>query len=148
MKVILLKDVKELGLEGVVVDVSEGYARNFLFRQNLAVQASPAALRSAEEKKARASAKEKKALVMARKLAAKLDGCEVTIKAKMNEKGALFGAVHAKELVKALKAEGFDVEPKWIVMPKPIKDTGSYRLTLDLPHGLEAEISLTVEGVL
>jgi len=148
MKVILLRDVKELGMEGTVVEVSEGYARNFLFPQNLAVQASPQALNAVKEKKERVVKQTEKALAASRKLAAKLDGYEITVKAKTTDKGSLFGAVAAKEIVKALKAEGFTVEPEWIVIPKPIKEIGTHRLTLDLPHGLEAEISLTVEGEL
>lgn len=148
MKVILLRDVKELGMEGKVVEVSEGYARNFLFPQNLAVQASAQALAAAKQKKEVASNREAKALNQARKLAAKLDGFEITVKAKMTDKGSLFGAVSTKEIAKALKAEGFAIEPDWIVIPKPLKETGSHRLTLDLPQGLEAEIHLTIEGEL
>ena len=72
----------------------------------------------------------------------------MTVKVKMTDKGSLFGAVNLKEIVKALKAEGFDVEPEWINIDKPIKETGTHRLTLDLPQGLEAEISLMVEGEL
>ncbi len=135
-------------MEGTVHEVSEGYARNFLFAQNLAVQASPQALAAAKEKEQRIVKKEEKALSASRKLAQKLDGYEVAVTAKMTDKGSLFGAVGAKEIVKALKAEGFVVEPEWIVIPKPIKETGTHRLTLDLPHGLEAEIVLTVEGEL
>ncbi len=148
MKVILLRDVKELGMEGSVVEVSEGYARNFLFPQNLAVQASPQAINAAKEKKERVVKQTEKALNASRKLAQKLDGYEISVKAKMTDKGSLFGAVGVKEIIKALKAEGFIVEPEWIVINKPIKETGTHRLTLDLPHGLEAEISLTVEGEL
>jgi len=146
MKVVLLKDVKTLGLEGSVIEVSEGYARNFLFPQNLAVQASAQALANAKEKKERVSAKEKKALVASRKLADKLDGMELTVTAKVNEKGSLFGALSVKEIVKAIKKAGAVVEPEWIVIPKPIKETGTHRITVDLPQGLEAEISLSVEG--
>ncbi|MEK7105188.1 MAG: 50S ribosomal protein L9 [Patescibacteria group bacterium] len=146
MKVVLLKDVKTLGLEGAVVEVSEGYARNFLFAQNLAVQASPQAIAAAKQKKERVSAKEKKELTSARKLAAKLDGFEVTVVAKMTDKGTLFGAVSPKDIAKALKAKGFDVEPEWITIQKSIKDTGSHRLTLDLPQGLETEIVVDVIG--
>ena len=146
MKVILLKDVKEHGMEGAVIEVSEGYARNFLFPQNLAVQASAQALAAAKQKKEVASNREKKALTAARTLAAKIDGYEITIKAKMTDKGTLFGAVSPKEIVKALKAEGFTIEPEWIVIKEAIKETGTRRLTIDLPQGLEAEISLSVEG--
>ncbi len=135
-------------MEGSVVEVSEGYARNFLFPQNLAVQASPQALSAVKEKKERAVKQTEKALAASRKLAQKLDGYEITVKAKMTDKGSLFGAVGVKDVVKAFKAEGIAVEPEWVVISKPIKETGTHRLTLDLPHGLEAEISLTVEGEL
>jgi len=145
MKVVLLKNVKEIGLEGTVVEVSEGYARNFLFPQNLAVQASEQAIKAAQDKKVRVAKKEKKELVGTKKMAAKLDGVEVLIKAKVNEKGSLFGAVNPKEIVKALKAQGFVIEPEWILISEPIKEIGKRRLIVDLPHGLEAEIEVIIE---
>ncbi len=146
MKVVLLKDVKTVGAEGSVVEVSEGYARNFLFPQNLAVQATPQAIAAATDKKKRIAGKEKKELATERKLATKLDGLEVTVKVKVNEKGVLFAAVSAKEVAKALKGLKLAVEPDWIIFQKPIKETGTHRVTVDLPHGLEGEIQLIVEA--
>lgn len=146
MKVILLKDVKKLGREGDVVDVSDGYAMNFLFPQNLGIQASAQALQALQTKKKQASVKEKKELTRARKLADRLDGQEISLTAKMNEHGKLFAAVSQKEVAKALKSAGFDVDPDMIVIEKPMKETGEYRLTLDLPQGLEAEIVIEVVG--
>lgn len=148
MKVILLKDVKPHGKEGEVVEVSEGYARNFLFPQNAAVQASQGALSALTTKQKQASAKEKRELAKIRALATALDGLQLTVLSKANEHGKLFAALSEKELVKALKKEGHEVEQKWIRFERPIKELGEQSVRLELPHGLEAEIQLTIEAEL
>lgn len=91
---------------------------------------------------------EHKALIKVRKLATDLDGLPVTIVAKVNDKGKLFAAVSAKEVVKAIKKEGFDIEIDQVRFNKPIKEMGEFAVNLELAHGLEAEIQLTVEAEL
>ena len=146
MKVILLKDVKAHGKEGDVVEVSEGYARNFLFPQNSAVQASPGALTAMQTKKKQASAKEKRELGKMHTLASALDGFPLTVVCKANEHGKLFAALSEKEVVKALKKEGHEVDAKWIHFSAPIKEVGERLVRIELPHGLEAELHVTVEA--
>ena len=146
MKVILLKEVKTHGREGDVIEVSEGYARNFLFPQHAGIQASPAALAALKQKKQQAVSNEQKALTKARKIATDLDGLALTIAAKANEQGKLFAAVSSKEIVKALKKEGHKVETESVRFAKPIKEVGEFAVHLELAHGLEAELHVTIEA--
>ncbi|MEK7665749.1 MAG: 50S ribosomal protein L9 [Patescibacteria group bacterium] len=146
MKIILLKEVKPHGKEGDVIEVSEGYARNFLFPQHAGIQASPAALVALKQKKQRAVNNEQRTLTKARELATKFDGMQVTVVAKANEHGKLFAAVSEKDILKALKKEAGQVEVKCARFIKPIKEVGEFAVNLELPHGLEAEIQLIVEA--
>ncbi len=143
MKLILLENVKNLGFKGEVVEVSEGYARNFLFPQHLAVEASDTALRQVKEREQAAEKKEKKEVKVERKIASELDGEEVTIQAK-SEKGTLFAAVGPKDVAKALKAKGFKVDVKWITF-EPKKEAGTYEALVQFPAGFESTVSVLIE---
>jgi len=129
-----------------VIEVSEGYARNFLFPQHAGIQASAQALAELATRKKQGETREKKELAKARKLATDLDGMLVTIEAKVNEKGKLFAAISSKDIVKALKKKEIVIEADWVRFAGPIKEAGEYLIKLELPHGLEAELNLTVEA--
>ncbi|TAK03837.1 50S ribosomal protein L9 [Patescibacteria group bacterium] len=144
MKVILLKDVKTLGKVGAVAEVSDGYAMNFLFPQNAAIQATADALRRLKEQEAAKTRAAKKGTAAAAKLAQKLDGFLVTLKEKANDDGTLYAAVTAKTVTKALRKAGFEVEEDMIGMA-PMKEVGEGRATVSLPAGFEAEVSVAVE---
>ncbi|MEK7108064.1 MAG: 50S ribosomal protein L9 [Patescibacteria group bacterium] len=146
MQVILLQDVKGRGFKGNVVEVSDGYANNFLFPQALAVPATKDALerlKAQETKTARLAAREEKA---AREAAKAMEGAELMVAAKADEKGTLYAAVSAKDVTKAAKAEGVTLKPEYVVFNKPIKQIGTYTLTAEFPGGYEAEYTLTVEA--
>jgi large subunit ribosomal protein L9 len=143
MKVILLRDVKDQGKEGDVINVSEGYARNFLFPQNLAVQATDAELRRQREREEKKVRMKKKELKGAADLAKALDGHEVTIEQKVNEQGTLYAAVTGKMIADILRKEKFDVNESMIEFA-PMKDVGEREVTVNLPHGFEASIRVTV----
>ena len=143
MKLILLEDVKNLGLAGDVVEVSEGYARNFLFPQHLAVEASDQALKEREKSAKAKVKKEKKAEKAEKTLAAKVDGAEVIIKAKADE-GKLYAAVNAKDVSLALKEQGLKVPDKYITF-KATKEIGTYEATVDFPSGFDATINIIIE---
>lgn len=145
MKVILLKNVKALGQEGEIVEVSDGHARNFLFPQNLAVVATADGIRKRTEHAKAVSRKENRELSLLGDIAAKMEGFELTLQEKVSEKGSLFAAVGAKAIASGLKKAGFKVEPEWIEIKTPIKAPGEHRLTVNMPHGFEAEIILIVE---
>ncbi|MFH1089232.1 MAG: 50S ribosomal protein L9 [Candidatus Uhrbacteria bacterium] len=146
MKIVLLKDVPSYGKEGETVEVSDGYARNFLFPQNLAVQATPETLNLAKVKIEKKQREEKKSLKEAGKLASALDDLEVEILAKVSEGGKLYAAVSSKDVVSAVKKAGVKIEPDWIKFSEPIKETGAYEVEINLPHGFEAKINLNVEA--
>lgn len=146
MKVILLKHVKTLGKEHEVVNVSDGYAENFLFPQNLAIQATAAALKRLEEKEKVVDRKAKREMSKVADLAKKLEGFELVLKEKASEQGHFYSAVTRKTIASGLKRAGFDVDENMIEIEKPFKEPGEHRLTINLPQGFEAEILVRLEA--
>lgn len=145
MKVILLEDVKSLGFEGEVVEVSEGYARNFLYPQHLAVEATPQMLAQRDAKAKAESSKARKEDKKARKLAAEVDGAEVIIKAKADN-GTLYAAVTAKDVAKALKELGIKkVKPEYIKFENT-KEVGTSEVTISLPNAYDVTINVVIEA--
>lgn len=144
MKVVLLKDVPNVGLEGDVREVSDGYARNFLLPKKLAVSATREALaESARIKKERAHAAELD-LSRAEDLAARLDDFELEMHEKANDSGTLFAAVTAKKIATALKTKGMTVPEKMIILEHPLKEVGEHQVRCELPHGLEATLRVII----
>lgn len=144
MKVILIDNVKGKGFSGDVIEVSDGYARNYLFAQSLAIEATPEALHriAAQEKKAQKETKRSEKI--ARAAADVLEGMELTVGAKVNEDGVLYGAVSAKEIVAAAKASGAVLKPEYIKAHEPIKELGEYDLEAEFPGGYEASFRVIV----
>lgn len=147
MKVILLEDVKTLGKENTVVEVSDGHARNFLFPQNLALPATEEAVQKLKERETIAKKQSQKAVVAMGKVAERLEGQEVLLEEKMNEDGVLYASVTKKMITKALKKAKFDIDEDMVDLKEPIKSPGTKTVTINLPHNFEAEIRLTIEGV-
>lgn len=146
MKVILTKDVKKAGLKGEVVNVSDGYARNFLFPQNLAVLATPDALKAADQAKKVSEKHEVKVAKQMAGLAKKLEAYNLIIQEPASDEGTLYAAVTAEKISAQLKKAGFDgIEPDSIKLTEPIKEIGDTELKLNLPHGFEARISVTIK---
>lgn len=145
MKVILLADVKGQGKKGELCNVSDGYARNFLFPKNLAIEAnnaSMAELKSQEDAKAH-HIKEEKAAASA--LAAKIEGSRVVVTAKAGANGKLFGAVTTKEVVAAVKAQsGIEIDRKKVTM-NDIKSYGEYNAEVKLYNGISAKFTVEVK---
>lgn len=130
MKVILLKDVKAQGKKGDVIEVSDGYAKNFLLKQGLAQVANVDNMNSLTIKNAavaRQKALEKQA---AQELAEKLNGKTVTVEVKIGENGKIFGSVTAKEIAEAFVKAGYAVDKKQIVLKEGIKNIGEFKLTV------------------
>lgn len=145
MKVILLQDVKGQGKKGQAIDVSDGYARNFLLPRKLAVAANDDnmnALKQKEAAKARQAAKEKQEAI---DTAEKLKSLMVTIYAKAGSGGRLFGAVTSKEISDALKAQhGVAIEKNKIVQAEPIKTFGTYEVKCKLGYEVSGTVYVTV----
>lgn len=144
MQVILLEDVKAHGHKGDVVEVSEGYARNFLFPAHLAIEASKQSLGALKEKEEQGKRQAKKSEHEDRKLAAAMDGCEVVVHAK-SEGGKLFAAVGPKQVREQLKEMGFKVNEEQIEMT-PMKTIGSETAIVNFESGYEATITVVVEA--
>ncbi|EKD33165.1 MAG: hypothetical protein ACD_76C00078G0002 [uncultured bacterium] len=146
MKVILLKDVPSLGKKGDIKDVAEGHAVNFLFPENAAVQATESALAKLKEEKLTAVRKENKAAKAARESAKKLDGFELLMKVKVNDKGGLYGSIGEKEIFAELKKAKFDLTGAKIANKEPIKELGKHELTVEFSGGYEAGVIVELES--
>ncbi len=143
MKLILLEDVKGHGSVGDVVDVSEGYARNFLFPQHLAVEATEHAIKQQKEKANAAVKRSKKGEQEEKQLAKSLDGVEVLIQEKA-EGTTLYGSVGAKEVAAELKKMGHKVKSDFIDFESK-KEIGTYETVVTFPSGFDANITIIIE---
>ncbi len=144
MKVILLKDVEKLGKEGEIKEVANGYARNFLIPNELAVLATKDQIAKLEEIKEIESKQSEKELVKFQELATQLDGLELEISAKVSEEEKLFGAITNVQIVEKLKEQGISVDKEQIKLKDPIKEIGEYEINIQLPHNLEAKIKIII----
>lgn len=144
MKVLLVEDIEKLGWLGDIVDVKDGYARNYLLPQGLAQTATEDNVKAiAEEKEKRAHERmaEREKL---EKLCEEVNGAEAVIAEKANEQGHLFGSVTEKAIAENLQSQGFKVADKNVKMTEHIKEVGTYEITLRLAEDLKAKINLTV----
>ncbi|EHL63827.1 50S ribosomal protein L9 [Cloacibacillus evryensis] len=147
MKVILKQDVAKVGKKGDLVEVSDGYGRNFLVGRGLGEEATPGKLREYQEfqktQKARDDKRQKSAEEMKKKLGGKL----VSVKVSAGEGGKLFGSVTSAQVAEALSAQfGAGIDKKDIKLDESIKQAGSYAFRIKLYPGVEAEMTLKVES--
>lgn len=146
MKVILLQDVKSLGKKGAMVEVSEGYARNFIIPKKLGLEATPKNLNDLKLKKAHDEKVAAENLAEAKALVAEFEKSSVTVKIKVGEGGRSFGSVSTKEISDAIKSQlGKDIDKKKIVMKDAIKAIGSFTVKIKLHPEVQAELSVKVE---
>lgn len=145
MKVILNADVKGQGKKGEMIEVSEGYARNYLLPRNLAVKATADNMNAMKLKEKAKLAQIEREKEQARQYAARLGSCLVKVRAKGGENGKLFGSVTSKEIAEALK-EQFDItiEKNRIVLDENIKSFGSYEVKCKLGYEIGGTIHLLV----
>jgi len=144
IQVILQQEVDKLGKSGDLVRVRPGFARNYLLPRQLAVPATTAAVRRIEHEKSVALAKADKAKKEAREIADKLGALALKITQKAGEDGRLFGSVTAKDIEAAVKAQGFTVDRKRIVLAEPIKNTGAYEIPVKLVADVAAVLKVEV----
>lgn len=145
MKVILSKDVKDVGKTGEVVSVSAGFARNFLFPRKLAMEATETKVAEWEHLKRVAEAKKKKAIGERQTLLSKISGTAVKFKVAAGESDKLFGTVTTTDISKELEKHGFSVDRKDIHLEEHIKLLGNHKATIRLGDGLETTIQVVVE---
>jgi len=146
MKVILVKDVENLGKKYDVKEVKNGYGRNFLLPQKLAKAATKKALKWLEDQKEVINKEAEEELKMAQELASNLDGVEVAISVKIGEEGQLFESINNQKIAEKLKEMGFEVKKSQIKLAEPIKELGEFPIKVGLEHNLEVEISLIITG--
>ncbi|MGE5553781.1 MAG: 50S ribosomal protein L9 [Betaproteobacteria bacterium] len=144
MKVILKKDVPNLGKRGDTVEVSEGYARNYLIPRDLAAVASEGALKALAVERRAAEAKKAREEAEARELRERLAKLEVVIPAKLGEAGRLFGSVTAKDVVEALLKQGIELDKRKLELAEPIKQLGTYRVPVKLHPKVHLELAVRV----
>ncbi len=146
MKLILKADVKGLGKKESMVDVSDGYARNFLIPRGLAVEASSSNINVMNTKKEAEKNKKEKELQQAKDLAEKLKSINVVFKTKAGESGKLFGSITSKDVAdKLLKDHKLDIDKKKISMPDALKALGSFEAEVKLYPGVSGKLSIKVE---
>lgn len=145
MKVILMQDVKGQGKKGQLVEVSEGYARNFLLPRKLAEAATADAINTMNLKEKARRAEEARLKAEAQATAEKLKECMVKIPAKAGNGGRLFGAVTTKEISEGLKAQyGVDIPKQKLVLDEPIKAFGSYQVKAKLGFEVVGTVYVSV----
>ena len=145
MKVVLLKDVKNVGKRDDILTVSDGYARNFLFPQKLAAEATPGALKEIQRKRAAQDAREAELLAEAKNKAAALKDKVIKLEVKCGEKGRLYGSVTSAEVAEALeKQHGVQVDKRKIDIGDPIRETGMRTISVWLYSGVTTPMKLDV----
>jgi len=144
MKVILLSDVKNVGKANEVVNVSDGYARNFLFKKGLAKEVNSANLNEVKLQTGAKAEHERRALIAAQEAKKILDGKVFKVVARGGADGRLYGAVTAQDISDSLKKEGFDVDKKKVVISNPIKNTGMFKTRVKLHPQVSADINVEV----
>lgn len=145
MKIILLQDVKTLGKKGTLVEVSEGYARNYLLPRKLGAPATAENMNTMKLKKANEERIAAEQLAEAKELAAKIGAGTVTISLKGGENGKTYGSVTSKEIAEAAKKQlGMEIDRKKIVLPEPIKAFGTYEAAVKLHKEVQAKLKVKV----
>ncbi len=148
MQVILKQDVKKIGKQGDVVNVAEGYARNYLIPRGLAVQASKGNLRSIQEEKKTENLKEQRRKSEAKAIAEQLQDVEITIPVKAGTKGKLFGSINTKDIADALsKEKDIDLDRKCINLSEPIKSLGNFAIEVKSYPGITTTLNLKVINI-
>ena len=144
MKLILKQSIAKLGEKDEVVEVKDGYGRNFLIPQGKAVLATTSQLKMLEETKKQRAAQQKEAIALAKKLADELEGREVGIEVKAGSNGKIFGSITTMQIAEKLAEMGYNIDRKTIELKEDIKQLGSYTAILNLHKTINAQINLEV----
>lgn len=145
MKVIFIKDVKGKGKQGEVKDVAEGYARNYLLKNNLAIEATPGNLKALDAKKRKTAQEEQEEKEEAMDLKDKLADLTVEMKAKSGDGGRLFGSITSKQIAEALKKEyGYKIDRRKIDLDEPIRSLGYTTVPVKLHPDVSGSIKVHV----
>lgn len=144
MKVILTEEIRGLGTRGDVVNVKDGYARNFLIPKNMAREATAGNLKSVEQDRKKWAQLAQQEKVVAEKAATSVQGVRITVQKRVGENGHLFGSVTANEIADALEAKGIAVDKRRIELAHPIKSLGVHDVDVRLHREVSAHIQVEV----
>jgi len=144
MEVILIKDVNKIGKANAVVKVKDGFARNFLIPEGLAIEVTPASLKRLEQNKKNISLELEKKKGLAREVKTRLDNLSLTISALVQAEENLYGSIAAIDICKALKDEGIEIDKSCILMDNPIKALGIYEILIKLHPEVETKLKVWV----
>ncbi len=145
MKVILQKDVSNLGDAGDLKDVADGYARNFLLPNRLAIRANDGSTKVIEHQRKLAAVKKEKRVKSMQEIAKAIESKELQILVKVGENDKLFGSVTSLDIANALKKEGIEIDKRKIEIPEHIKALGNYQAKVKLADGVNTSIKIKVE---
>ena len=145
MKVILQKDIHNLGDAGDVKNVADGYARNFLLPKKLVIPYNESSKKAIDHQKQVIKVKKEKRRKESEKTAQAFSGLTLTIKAKVGEEDKLFGSITAIDIAKQLKDAGFDIDKRRIHLDEQIKTLGEHSVSIKLEEGLTAQVKVIVE---
>ena len=144
MKLLLKESIKNVGKVGDVVEVSPGYARNYLLPRDLAVQPTPGNVKKVEERRKEIERQERERREQQAVLLKQLEGVEVTLERKANEQGKLFGSVSATDIAKSLQAQGYNVQPDDVTLPGKLDHIDKYVVNVGFAEDLKTEIKVYV----
>jgi large subunit ribosomal protein L9 len=144
MKVLLCEDVKKLGWLGDIVEVSDGYARNYLLPSHKGMVATEANIRVIAKEKVKHAEQRIRQRQQLEEIAKAVGGAEVVIAAKANEQGSLFGSIGLRQIAANLRAQGFEVADDFVQLPEHIKQVGTYEAMLKFAEDLTAKISVVI----
>lgn len=146
MKVILLQDVKSLGKKDAIVEVNDGYARNFIFKKNLGIEATPKNLNDLKLRQKNDDKVAAENLAAAKEFAAEIEEKSVEMAIKSGQDGRVFGSVSTKEIAAAAKDQlGYDLDKKKMQLKEPIKNLGTYMVPIRLHPKVTAELKVVVK---
>ena len=144
MKIILTKDLENLGKAGALVEVKPGYGRNYLLPRQLAVLATAKNVRQLEHQKSGILARASKEKANMDGMAKKLNAIELKFSRKVGEQNKLFGSVTSKDVHEQLTAQGYQVERKQIHLPEPLKEVGTHEVEVKLHSEVSAKVKVTI----
>ncbi|HOA15313.1 MAG TPA: 50S ribosomal protein L9 [Bacillota bacterium] len=145
MKIILLQDVKAIGKKGQVLEVSDGYARNYIIPRKMGIEATPSELKKIDDMKKAAQNRQEREEQQARQVARQLKEGGIVLRVKCGEGGRLYGTVTGSDVAEALKeAMGIEVDKKRIELPEHIKTVGEYEAEVKLMSGIASKVRLII----
>ncbi len=144
MELILIEDVYNLGKAGEVVKVKPGYGRNFLIPQKKAMLASKGSLKSFDQRKKMLTKQIEQRREIFKQQAGKVQGAEITVTRKAGAENRIFGSVGSQDIVQELKAQGIEVEKKYIVLNEPLKALGNFEVKISFASDIEAIVKVNI----